>query len=558
MATFDINQIDGGVEAVAGDLTISVTDLYADRGAVRGTLRVHEGDVLRLSDRVNLTAAAGCKKAIAAATGRGADLSDDLLLALDDAGRQRLQRTPSPPEAAPVLDGPPPPLSDLLDSIRAFLLSYIVFPLDEQADAVALWIAHTHVFEQFELSPILSITSPEKRSGKSRLLDCLALLCARPWGAVLPSEAVVYRKIAADAPTLLLDEVDAVFGPKTASPHEGLRAMLNAGNRQGASVPRVVGEAMEVVDFSIFTPKAVAGIGRLPDTVADRAIPIRMRRKAGSEAVRKFRTRAAKAEVAPIVAALIHYGTALEIDGETYPDVPEALNDRAADSWEPLIMLADAAGGEWSARARASALKLSMEEVVENLSLGVRLLADIHSVLASWTGPDDGIWSSDLISMLRELEEAPWDDLYGRPLTQNKLSSLLREFGIRSKNIRRATTVRKGYATAGFDDAFARYLVAPTPPENGGQTATPLQTGDPRYESEAEAPAQGAVGEPLHSGSNRYTATDPLPENGHLPGSSDANPDACSGVAAVAAPEGVAGEKEDDASPGGAEMELEL
>lgn len=44
-------------------------------------------------------------------------------------------------------------------------------------------------------------------------------------------------------------------------------------------------------DFETFCPKAIAGIGQLPDTVADRSIPIRLKRKGPNEAVERFRRR---------------------------------------------------------------------------------------------------------------------------------------------------------------------------------------------------------------------------------------------------------------------------
>jgi len=157
----------------------------------------------------------------------------------------------------------------LLDDVQAFLRRYVVLT-DAQATAVVLWAAHTHAIDAFEVTPFLAITSPEKRCGKTRLLDVLELLVANPWRAVMPSEAVVYRKIAADAPTLMLDETDAIFNTKNTNT-EPLRALLNAGNRRGTSVPRCVGPTQQVVNFEVFGPKALAGIGLLPDTVADRS-----------------------------------------------------------------------------------------------------------------------------------------------------------------------------------------------------------------------------------------------------------------------------------------------
>ncbi|HEX9044437.1 MAG TPA: hypothetical protein VF802_05355 [Candidatus Limnocylindrales bacterium] len=129
-------------------------------------------------------------------------------------------------------------LAVALDSLEAFVRRYVAFSLPEQATAIALWIAHTHVIDSSDTSPYLAITSAERQCGKTLLLDLLELLVARVWRAVLPSDAIVYRKIDRDRPTLLLDEADAIFGRAASDRYEGLRALLNAGNRRGTRVPR--------------------------------------------------------------------------------------------------------------------------------------------------------------------------------------------------------------------------------------------------------------------------------------------------------------------------------
>jgi hypothetical protein len=130
---------------------------------------------------------------------------------------------------------------------------------DAQVVAVTLWIVHTYIYEQADQTPYLAITSPEKRSGKSRVLDVLEKLVAKPWSIVQPSEAVLFRKIAKDGPTLLLDEVDTIFSPR-APGQEAIRAHFNAGNRAGITVPRCVGDDadLRVEDFRVY----VAGTTR--------------------------------------------------------------------------------------------------------------------------------------------------------------------------------------------------------------------------------------------------------------------------------------------------------
>ena len=185
---------------------------------------------------------------------------------------------------------PPMELPHILEEVRGFLSRYIVFSNEAQATGVTLWVAHTWAIEAFDFTPYLHISSPVKRCGKSRVFDCLKLLCAKPWAIVSLTEAVMFRKIEHEEPTLLLDEVDAIFTAKNGDDgKEALRALLNAGFERRATVTRCVGTEHQLREFQVFCPKAFAGIGKLPDTVADRCIPIIMARQKPEEATEKFR-----------------------------------------------------------------------------------------------------------------------------------------------------------------------------------------------------------------------------------------------------------------------------
>ena len=350
-------------------------------------------------------------------------------------------------------------LSDLLLDVSAFLRVYVVFPSEYEIAAAMLWVVHTHVVKQFETTPYLAITSAEKRSGKTRLLDVLELLVARSWRTILPSEAVVFRKVDSDMPTLLLDEVDSIYGPK-AREHEGLRALLNAGHRKGVTVPRCAGTPadMRLVEFKTFCAKALAGIGELPDTVADRSIPIRMARRAPGERVSKFRHKKARGPGHTIRRHLEAWASTADL-ADAEPELPEALDDRAADSWEPLVAIADLAGGDWPRLAREAALRLSAAGRDCKQSLGVRLLADLRDIFERRSG--EAVFTSDLLGDLNELEESPWGSVgsAGKPLSARGLASRLRAFGIRpAGTVRIEEVTAKGYRRASFEDVWKRYV----------------------------------------------------------------------------------------------------
>jgi hypothetical protein len=266
----------------------------------------------------------------------------------------------------------------LLDDVVRFVRRFVAMS-PAQADAAALWVLHTHALDAAEQSPYLAVTSAEKRSGKSRLLDVLELIVARPWRVVTPSEAVIFRKLDAQRSTLLLDECDAIFHDKSNGATEGLRALLNAGNRPGTRVPRCVGPSQTLTDFSVFSAKALAGIRDLPDTVTDRSITIRLKRRSPVELVERFRRR----EVAPEGEMLRDriadwLEPQLEELAAARPQLPDELDDRQQDCWEPLFALAEFIGDACLVRARTAALAL--DAIRDDNSAGVRLLDDIAAI----------------------------------------------------------------------------------------------------------------------------------------------------------------------------------
>jgi hypothetical protein len=351
-------------------------------------------------------------------------------------------------------------LDGLLGFVEGFVRRFVVMQ-EAQAVAVTLWAAHTHVLDAFETTPYLSVTSATKRCGKSRLFDELELLVARPWKVVTPSEAVVFRKIEADKPTLLLDEIDAIFKDKNGNT-EPLRALLNAGNRRGTKVPRCVGPTMQLVSFGVFCAKALAGIGHLPDTIGDRAIEIKLARKAPGETAARFRRREATAVADPLRAELEKWATeAVTTLERARPAVPKQLDDRAEEAWEPLLAIAELAGGAWPERARRSALGLSTGEARDEEELGLRLLADCRAAFEHVA--DDRLFTSRLIELLAEDDEAPWSDWYGATIKPRAISRLLRPFGIRPRTIRVDESRAKGYHRDDFLDAWNRYPVVSDP-----------------------------------------------------------------------------------------------
>lgn len=362
----------------------------------------------------------------------------------------------------------------LIRDLRSFLQRYVVLS-EAQASVIALWIIHTHLINAFEVTPYLNINSAEKQSGKTRLLEVLKITVANPWLTGRASAAVLVRKVDAARPTLLLDESDAAFnGEKEYA--EALRGILNTGYMSDGKASLCVGQGAQITfkDFSTFCPKAIAGIGHLPDTVEDRSIPIRLRRAAPGEVNARFRRREVSGEVVPLYERIknlcLQIGDSL---AEARPELPGCLSDRQQDVVEPLLAIADAAGGQWPAESRA-ALVTIFGSAMEDSSNGVRLLTDIRTILdGDVDNPRrDYMDSAELADALAKIETSPWGEWSkGKPITAAKLARLLKPFGVAPRQRRMADLNHRGYDRADFQDAWLRYL-----PRPGLQSATTLQT----------------------------------------------------------------------------------
>jgi hypothetical protein len=352
--------------------------------------------------------------------------------------------------------------SSLLDGTIATIRRYVVLVNDAQAIALALWALHTWAFDGAHATPYISITSPEKRTGKTRLLEVLELLVREPFRVASASEAAIYRTIEKHRPTLMLDEIDAIFATSSSDRNEGLRSLLNSGVRAGAAVSVCVGQGHDVKRFSTFCPKVLAGIdnGRLPETIRDRSIEIRMHRKTSLEPVDRFQFRKARDRVDAHREAAAAWGDEhLAYLYDSDPDLPEALNDRMAEAWEPLLAIADLAGVDWPSRAREAATQLSSGEATDEVSHGTRLLAATRAILNGRTA----ISTHSLLKAINGDDEMPFGDWRdGRGIDHRTLARHLRPYGIYPRTIRfDAATILKGYRREWFVRAWERYLPEP-------------------------------------------------------------------------------------------------
>lgn len=408
---------------------------------------------------------------------------------------------------AAVLDGFPddgeavfsaPSVEDgaaLLDAVEAFLARFVAYPSVHALVAHTIWIAHTHLMDVWESTPRIAFLSPEPASGKTRALEVSELLVPNPVEAVNVTPAYLFRKVGDETtrPTILFDEIDAVFGPK-AKENEELRGLLNAGHRRGAVAGRCVvrGKVIDTEEIPAYCAVALAGLGELPETILTRSVIVRMRRRAVHEHLEPFRRRK-EAEAGDILRARLAQWTARIAKDviDVWPELPDVITDRDADVWEPLLAVADAAGGDWRRRAREAAVALVAASKESTPSPGIRLLNDLRTMFnVRYVMSTEAI-----LTALREMDEAPWASLKGEPIDARGLARLLGNYGVKSEVFGIGDKTPRGYDAADLSDAWVRYLTpekpddadvtAPSRPSSGGSATSatcagrPEQRGDP-------------------------------------------------------------------------------
>jgi hypothetical protein len=376
------------------------------------------------------------------------------------------------PDVIPV-DG-----AKLLTLTERFIRRFCVFPDEHALVAVTLWAVHAHMVEHFHTTPRLALLSPEAGSGKTRVLEVLDLLVPDSMFCLSASPAAIFRTLAERQITLLFDEVDTIFAKRgTEDANEDLRALLNAGYKRGASIPRCVGPRHEVRSFKVFAATALAGLGDLPDTVMTRSVIIRMKKRRADERVEPFRSREHEAPGHAIRNKLAEWAFLVGADvGAAWPKMPDGIVDRPAEVWEPLLAVADAAGGEWPQRAREACVALVKVAADRRVTLGIRLLADLRTIF----GEADALPTSVILERLCNPEQsgldvdAPWSDLHGKPLAERALAAMLKKYDIHSTKVKRGGRALQGYRREPLHDAWQRYLPALSPKQ-----AEPVEPAEP-------------------------------------------------------------------------------
>jgi Protein of unknown function (DUF3631) len=373
-----------------------------------------------------------------------ADASDDLQ------GREYVAEETEP--WAESVDG-----AAVLDEAAKTFGTYL-FSTRENLTVLALFSTYTHCFDVFGISPILDISSPTKRCGKSTAVVVLRHLCAQPLLSGNITPAALFRSIEAWKPTLLVDEADTFL--KMA---DELRGILNAGHtRDTAFTVRAEGDSNEPRMFSTWAPKVVAAIGRLPDTIEDRSIRVVLARKPTTTHKADAFDPSAVREACELVRRRLARFVLdnLDVIAGNKVERPPALNDRAWNNWKPLFMIAKAVGGDWPDRCLEAALALAGREDADDEDASTLLLRHTWEAMGSPTELGARISTSDLMDKLIERDDALWAKWWAadaaddtrRKVVASSIAHRLKPFGIQPTQFKIEGEKARGY---GYDEAFA-------------------------------------------------------------------------------------------------------
>ena len=390
----------------------------------------------------------------------------------------------------------------LLTDIAGLVRLYVDMP-DGKADAVALWVFHSFLHHRLDRSSILHVTSATKRCGKTLLMEVAGTLA---WRSVAVSGRITpagtFRLIELHEPTLFLDEADTYMGDDPE-----LRGIVNGSHSRGSAfVIRTVGEDYEPRRFSTWCAKAISGIGDLPDTVADRAVTIRLERRSTSVGEMphwRDRDRQAVEALRQKLARWIDDNADAVLGRRKAVSFPSDLHERARDIWEALLATAEIARGNWAGTTGRAyrACEAVSAEVDPETGASEMLLADLWAVFteagnpeALPTGKPDEQYDPNNPAILPALiarEGRPWSEWSrSRPLSPRGLARLLKGFKIFPGTIRLASgSTPKGYKRVAFVPLWERYGIGTHEAPSHLSATTP----QPRAEADS-GPFQSATG----------------------------------------------------------------
>jgi Protein of unknown function (DUF3631) len=349
-------------------------------------------------------------------------------------------RRPATPPARPRADAIPG--DQMLDLLRQWIGTYARFPSPAALDAVTLWVAHSHMRDEngtlvFRATPRLYLLSSEPGSGKSKVLELLNMLCPATYGLTLePTAAGLVHTIGKEHATVFIDEGDVMFG--AGQRKSAVRAIINGGYERHGTM--LNGKGSKATRVPVFGALALAGLDVLEKATGDtltallsRGVRIRMK-KAGKDNAPAKVTRVTEGQGVRMNEWLTAWASQVRDELADYqPDMPEEVDGRAEQIWEPLVAIGDLAwrdtlaraerdgteppeDGGWAERARAACLELALAQDTAPVEDGESVLEEFADFAAGLTQAMDeearaGDMPPDVRPDLREESMAEYPEL---------------------------------------------------------------------------------------------------------------------------------------------------
>ncbi|MGA2465525.1 MAG: DUF3854 domain-containing protein [Thermodesulfobacteriota bacterium] len=237
---------------------------------------------------------------------------------------------------------------ELHGQLSRLFSDHVIFPDKRIPELLATWVIGTYMYKSFPYFGYLLFVSPTKRCAKSLVEDLLSHVCHNATTrSINPSEASVFRQVDGDDVTLIVDEVESL-SPKEKDKKPEMFSLLNSGFQKGSTVTRIESRGKEFfpVSFNAYSPKILAGIRGVSDTIEDRSFKIPMIRKAPGEKVKRFNLRRQEDEIRQLrddlyIFGLRHGPDVIELYDLMTGKIPgiEGFDDRQKDILEPLACI---------------------------------------------------------------------------------------------------------------------------------------------------------------------------------------------------------------------------
>lgn len=306
--------------------------------------------------------------------------------------------------------------SEIFSETAESLQRYLHLASERDALVLTFWTAHANCFEVFKMTPRLAITAPVKGCGKSTVLGIVQLMVNNSLSCDNMTPAAFFRLAETKKGMFAIDEVDSWF-----QRNSDLVSALNGGVvPQGSFIRCDTDNGNKPMQFSTHCAAAMCGINlerKLPGPLLDRCHVVNMEKALPGDMEIQFDHRKHTRIFIELGRKLSRFVTDNKcLISDCQPGMPEGIVGRKADIWEPLLSIAEAAGGYWPTKLKECLLS---QPEIDDDSKGVQLLRDIRRIYDSRPWQDEeNVHIGTLAIALGGLESAdsdgyrPWARLH--------------------------------------------------------------------------------------------------------------------------------------------------